>query len=1032
MKGKFFILTMLLQIILFQSAISQNLFQKRFGGNGEESFPKIVLTEDNGHLIYYRSTTNTYGDYDFALAKVDAEGDVEWTKHYGDSKRNLTRELIPFGDDYLAVGWQNQYSLIDDMFFMTIDGNGNMNSKKYWGLSDDDEVQSVVQLNNGDYALAGDSRSYYINGLAEIIYSTFDTELNMGTIHVYSTDGVDVPRKIIQGTNSNLFIVGYIRLSGINKGFVMSISLSGELIWAKKINYASFLWDMVQLSDNDFICVGEIDNPNSGGTDAFITKFDSAGNCLWARAVSFGESSNSTIVQIKESFNENYIVVGTTNGTESGSKDVFFMEIDAGGNFISGYTYGGDADEDWPAFDYSTADSGFTIVAETQSFDAENFDIFLINTDNSGNSCCAIPIKNVDVQNIEVNPQPINFSTATTHFSEQSHSFSAGEIIYEEELLCYEPVHIIGRDTIFCDDASNEKYTTDIDFLLDLNWLVPPTATLVNNESDTTIYINFNGESGMIYLLSEACADTLDSLYVYVESTINLSLGNDTLVCGGQPFFIYAGSGYDNYLWQDGSTDSVFLAEQTGDYWVRVENSCGFAYDTIHIDFSASFDIDLGADTSFCYGHTILLSPGSEYYAYYWQDGSADSLMLAGLSGYYWVQVTDSLGCTAIDSVYIEAYMDFGFSIGPDTSVICDGDYLFLHGPNGYQSYEWQDGSDYPDFVADTAGIYWLEITDENLCAARDSMLLIVNKIPDDFLGNDTVMCDGDYYPIHAPAFYDKYVWQDGSSDSVFIAWQTGDYWVYVEDSIGCSGIDTITLSLFQPPQLNHSNDTSICPSESIILSPGTGWPSYLWNTGSTDSAILVSKKGQYWVETGTQCGMFTDSVYVDIYFNPNFTLGADTNICEDETTKLTPGSDFYSYLWNDGSTESILIVQEEGIYWVEASDGRCFLSDSIIVASCSLLWIPNVFTPNSDGYNDEFYAVGAYVIDFEMVIFNRWGQIMKTLNNIEEKWDGRYNGKACADGVYYYVASYTEIGRSSISLTKEVRGAVTLIGGGK
>lgn len=509
-----------------------------------------------------------------------------------------------------------------------------------------------------------------------------------------------------------------------------------------------------------------------------------------------------------------------------------------------------------------------------------------------------------------------------------------------------------------------------------------------------------------------------------------VDLGNDTALCSQSGILLEAGSGYDSYIWQDGSTDSVFLVSQTGDYWVRVENSCGFASDTIHIDFSSSFDIELGNDTSFCYGQSALLSPGGGYYSYYWQDGSTDSALFASLTGYYWVQITDSLGCTAIDSVYIEAYMDFGFSIGPDSSVICDGDYLFLNGPNGYESYEWQDGSNYPDFVADTAGIYWLEITDENSCAARDSMLLIVNKVPGNFLCNDTIVCEDGYYPIHPPSGYDKYVWQDGSTDSVFIATQTGDYWVYIEDSIGCSGIDTITLSLFQTPKLNHSNDTSICPGENIILSPGNGWLYYLWNTGSTDSAILVSKKGQYWVETSTQCGAFTDSVFVDIYTNPDFTLGADTNICEGETIKLTPGSGFYSYLWNDGSTDSVLYVIEQGNYSVTIDDGRCILSDSVIVDWCSLLWVPNVFTPNNDGFNDEFYAVGEYVWEFEMVIFNRWGKVMKTLTSIDDKWDGRYNGKLCADGVYYYIAKYNEIGRNSISFTKEMKGAITLIGG--
>ncbi len=509
-----------------------------------------------------------------------------------------------------------------------------------------------------------------------------------------------------------------------------------------------------------------------------------------------------------------------------------------------------------------------------------------------------------------------------------------------------------------------------------------------------------------------------------------VDLGNDTSLCSQNGLLLKAGTGFDTYLWQDGSTDSVYLADTSGIYWVQVTNACGMASDTIGVTFGASFDIDLGPDTSFCYGQSVLLSPGGRFYSYYWQDGSTDSVLLAGNTGFYWVQVTDSAGCTATDSIYIDAYMEFSFSLGPDTMAICEGDYVILKGPAGYSSYKWQDGSDYPDFIADTAGIYWLEVSEENGCAARDSVLLMVNIIPDDFLGNDTVMCEGGTFTIHAPPDYEKYLWQDGSTDSVFTAYQTGDYWVYVEDSIGCSGTDTISLSLFEPPQLSQSGDTLMCPGDTLILSPGEGMLYYKWNTGSTDSAIWVTEEGDYWVEIGTQCGIFTDSIWVELYSNPDFSLGADTNICGDEKIILSAGGGYLSYLWSDGSQDSILTVYEPGTYWVDINDGRCMLSDTVKVDECNLLWIPNVFTPNNDGYNDYFYAVGENVTKFKMVIFNRWGVIMATLNSIEEKWDGRYKGTLCADGVYYYEAVYEEIGRDLYPVQRKVHGSVTLVRG--
>lgn len=1022
MKNKYLILVFLLQI---GTIYSQNLFQVHYESSSDVYFPKIALTNNSGHLIFYMGKTSSFGDTDFSLAMINSSGEIEWNKHFGNSNRDLIRGILPYGSNFLTYGWLNQYGYIDDIYLATIDANGNLISQKSWGVSGDDEVQTVVNINDNRFAMAGNSLSNVINGGTELFLTLFNSDLNLESVHLYSTSEDDVPRKIIQSNNSDLYITGFIRSNGNHSGFLTRINMNGDLIWAKRINQPSVFWDVIQLSDYNFICVGE--TRSSTNPEAFLTKFDSTGNVIWAKTYSYGSNTISKVYQIKKSHGENYVVLGSTTGTESGSYDIFLMNIDINGNFISGYTYGGNSDEDWPNLAYSTADSGYSIIAETKSFGADNLDLFFINTDDLGRSCCSRPIDNVAIQNLNETAQTVNYSTLTVSFQEQSHPINSGPLNFDEELLCYKPVQILGRDTIFCDDSSNEKYTIDIDFLLDLEWIVPPTASIINNINDTTVFIDFAMQSGMIYLLS-SCSDTLDSLYVYVEQSINLSLGNDTLVCGGQAFYLNAGDGFDSYLWQDGSTNSTLLVTQTGNYWVQVENSCGFTTDTIHINFSSSFDINIGNDTSFCYGQSIKLSPGSEYYSYYWQDGSTDSLLFAGSSGYFWVQVTDSLGCTAIDSIYIDAFMDFGFSLGPDTSVICDGDYIFLHGPEGYESYEWQDGSGYLDFLADTNGIYWLEVTDENDCAARDSILLIVNKVPDDFLGNDTVMCEGDYFDIHAPSFYDKYLWQDGSTDSVFIAWQTGNYWVYVEDSIGCNGIDTISLSTFQPPILNHSNDTLICPDDSLLLSPGGGMLYYNWNTGSTDSSIFVSTKDNYWVEMGTNCGLFVDSIFIDIYSNPLFSLGPDTNICEGENIRLSAGTGFSSYLWSNGSEDSILIVVEKGIYSVMVEDFTCLISDTISINDCTLLWVPNVFTPNGDGYNDDFFAVSESVQEFKMIIFNRWGRVLKTLNNIEEKWDGSYNGNPCPDAVYYWKAEFNETNRESNKVLKVLQGSVTII----
>ncbi len=453
--------------------------------------------------------------------------------------------------------------------------------------------------------------------------------------------------------------------------------------------------------------------------------------------------------------------------------------------------------------------------------------------------------------------------------------------------------------------------------------------------------------------------------YVYTLSHIieilkgpEIDIGNDTVICSGNNLILHAGSGYNSYLWQDGSQDSIYVVGTSGTYWVTVENECGTASDTVNVTFTQSFDIDLGADTALCYGNTITLSPGGNFAGYQWQDGSGDSAFTVYQTGLYWVTVHDSVGCSATDSILIQIFQSFNFSLGNDTA-ICYGDYLFLNGPQGYSSYLWQNGSQYSSIIADTSGIYWLEVGDTNNCKARDSLVLTVDKIPDNFIVSDTLMCKDSTSILRTHPLFEQYFWQDGSQDSTLTIADTGKYWVTVFDSIGCSGSDTVDIG--------------------------------------------------YYPELALQ-------------------LQSDGYLCDDDSVVLTAISNYDNYLWQDSSQNSIYIARDSGIYWVKVSSACETKSDTIVIDACSSIWVPNVFTPNNDGYNDYFYAVGKNIPKFKMVIFNRWGQTLKVLNNIIEKWDGTYKGHTVSEGTYFWVADFEQVERGGAVVHKRLQGSVTLV----
>jgi gliding motility-associated-like protein len=115
------------------------------------------------------------------------------------------------------------------------------------------------------------------------------------------------------------------------------------------------------------------------------------------------------------------------------------------------------------------------------------------------------------------------------------------------------------------------------------------------------------------------------------------------------------------------------------------------------------------------------------------------------------------------------------------------------------------------------------------------------------------------------------------------------------------------------------------------------------------------------------------------------------------------------------GFNENILTIKwtEPGSYTIVAqfSNGLCISENQldVVVEGCpeTTLYIPNTFTPNNDNDNEVFGAYGLNIKDFNMLIFNRWGEQIFTSNTIDNRWNGYYNGKLCQEDVYVYKISY-------------------------
>ena len=262
-------------------------------------------------------------------------------------------------------------------------------------------------------------------------------------------------------------------------------------------------------------------------------------------------------------------------------------------------------------------------------------------------------------------------------------------------------------------------------------------------------------------------------------------------------------------------------------------------------------------------------------------------------------------------------------------------------------------------------------------------------------------------------------LWQDGSTSNSFQATTSDTIYVTVTNACG-SFSDSAVLQFIPSPLAVLPSDTFFCDSTELeLITPGQNGVSYLWSNNSTSDTLTISSPGTYWLQATNACAVGSDSIVVSYFPSITTELGNDTNLCDGDTINLdatSPGAS--GYLWSDGSIGSSLSVTASGTYTVTITSGLCVETRSIEVgnddSNCSdsnicSIFVPNVFSPNNDGINDQFLVSSdCDFTDFQLSVFNRWGNKVFETNQAGQPWDGTAQGRMALNGVYYWVISFT------------------------
>ncbi|MBI4929259.1 MAG: PKD domain-containing protein [Bacteroidetes bacterium] len=529
-----------------------------------------------------------------------------------------------------------------------------------------------------------------------------------------------------------------------------------------------------------------------------------------------------------------------------------------------------------------------------------------------------------------------------------------------------------------------------------------------------TIQVN---QSGVYWVTVTDIFGRTSSDTINITYPGNFSPFPDTIICYGTSIQWNTQLdtlGYD-FLWSNGSTDSVITITQAGTYSVQVTDTNGCAFYSAPINVSVdSFSItaSFGPDTSICSGASIgLVSGASTAFSYSWSTGeSTSSIIVAPTSaGTYSFSLTvqNINGCTAKDTINVNV-KGFKPTVGFIVNDVCLGDSMsFIDTssatfPDGIDTWLWNfgDGNNSsvpnPSHTYTATGTYTtsLTITTDSLCTATIQKTDTVNVLPIANFNLSPPYCSGlvSYFmnasSISSGAIIQwNYDFGDGFTGTgpnvshTYSAAGTYSVQLIVTSDKGCKDTIVKTITVFQSPTASITS-TSVCEGSSTSFS-GSGGGSYLWNFGDGSPNATLQNPTHFYSSGGTYYATLTvtgsngcsnkDTDTVAVYFLPNAAFTGNS-VCKNSPLQFTDistvtGSTIIAWNWGfiNGTPSSSILQNPTTTY---TATGTYFPSLTVTSAlGCSSLTTTQTVTvqplPTANFSFSPNYGAPPLTVDF-------------------------------------------------------------------
>ncbi len=350
-------------------------------------------------------------------------------------------------------------------------------------------------------------------------------------------------------------------------------------------------------------------------------------------------------------------------------------------------------------------------------------------------------------------------------------------------------------------------------------------------------------------------------------------------------------------------------------------------------------------------------------------------------------------------------------------------------------------------YLGNDEGTYTvIQITDAACAnAANGSQSIQINPLPNVQAGADFVACEDESVSLTATGAQ-TYTWDTGLPNGAsFVPANTATYTVVGVDANGCVATDAITVTVEPTPQPSFlANEVQGCEPMAVIFANSTAgsYTDCFWDFGDGNTAIgcddvqnTYANGGNYDVTLQvtsingcTNTVTYDDYIYVENNPSASFVpslytvISLDTEISFDNTSNGA-----VNYLWDFGDdTPTVTDVNPTHEFPDDQTSGYIVMLYAYSPIGCVdsfytvvqvneevIYYIPNSFTPDGDEFNQTFqpiFTAGFDPYDWNIKIFNRWGEIVFESNDHTVGWDGTFNGKMVQDGTYLWTVEYKTI----------------------